>query len=1047
MAEPLNLVTVEQEILSWWKVHKTYEKVKAKNKKNKLFYFLDGPPYTSGKVHIGTAWNKVLKDSVLRYKRMQGFNVYDRAGYDMHGLPIEHKVEAKFGIKNKDEIPKFGVEKFVRECEKFSLENMEAMNKDFMRLGVWMDFEHAYMPITEQSIEAIWWLIAQVHQQERLYAGNRPMTWCPTCASALAKHELDYIELKEPSIYFKFPLEGQQHTYLLIWTTTPWTIPFNEFIMVNPNVNYVWAKVGKDTFVIAKDLADHVFKDLLKESYTIIRECKGAELEALSYAHPYSKELPQQLAMKKKAPKMYTVILSAEFVDTNAGTGLVHAAAGTGVGADYEVAHANKIPAWSEVDDNGAFLPSMGPFAGLRAKFDDAKIIHLFEDRELILAKEKYTHEYPHCWRCHKPAIFKTTTQWFFHVEDLKEKMIHENKTNIAWVPESGFNAFDAWLTNLRDNSITKQRYWGTPLPVWQCTLCKHFEVLSTKKDIEKKSGITLLNLHKPWIDEATYPCSQCKGTMKRIPDVMDVWIDPGCASWISVNYPQEKELFNHLFPADFILEGKDQIRGWFNVLMVCSMLAFKNISFKNVYMHGFVQDALGRKMSKSLGNIISPYEVIDKYGADAFRFYMIGGARAGLDVNYNIEELEAKHRSLNVLWNLHHYLLDLCKLHNVNPTKINLLPGQIGTEEIFMQNLCTISIQKATKHFDNYEIDNVPAVIENLFLSLSRDYIQWKRDAVSEGEDIEVILSTVWNAYLTALTMLAPFCPMITEKIYLNLKQAFGLSLESIHLHQWPVPSKTAVDIELTNTVNLAKEAIGGILAAREKLALGIRWPLKEVFIVPKKKEAITQLQHIEDLIMRQTNVKTIHLVSTFNRLKQSIKPDYKQLGPDFGKKAPMIIAKLSSEDPHTVLDHINKEGYFAFTVDGVPIKIVTKHLIIEQTVESPFVLAQTSQFSIYASGERTDALEAEGYSREIMRRFQQLRKHMGLEKSNSVIAYLQASKEAVDMLKPWKDQIAKRIGAVTFTIGERDPVRQLTHKEEQPIKKENFVFYATKV
>ncbi len=1043
MPEPMNLMKIEEEILSWWKAQNTYHKVKEKGKKGRLFYFLDGPPYTSGKVHIGTAWNKSLKDAVIRYKRMCGFNVYDRAGYDMHGLPIEHKVEAKFGIRHKDEIPTFGVERFVRECEKFSLENMQLIK----RLGVWMDFENAYTPITEESIEAIWWLIKKVHEQKRLYQGERALSWCPNCATALAKHELEYSDVTDTSVYLRFKLKSNPQESFLVWTTTPWTIPFNLCLVVHPDFLYVKCKVDDQIWIIAKDLAEKVIGELMGKSYTVVDEVYGREFLGIEYVAPFSDAFKQIAVAKKTQPKIYTVLLSSEYINLEDGTGVVHFAPGCGE-SDYELCQRHGIKPFNLLDENGVY-PEHPLFGGLVAKKNDKEFAELMKKNGSLIHQLPYLHSYAHCWRCKSAIIYRTTKQWFFHVEDLKEKMVYENKTAIHWIPQSGFNAFDAWLTNLRDNSITKQRYWGTPLPVWQCTTCSYFEVLATKKEIERKSGITLKNLHKPWIDEATYPCEQpaCNGMMKRIADVMDVWIDPGCASWICVNYPREKQLFEKLFPAEFILEGKDQIRGWFNVLMVCSMLAFGKISFRNVYMHGFVQDAQGRKMSKSLGNIISPYEVIDKYGADAFRFYMIGGARAGLDFNYNVEELEAKMRSLNVLWNLHHYLMDLCSLHHIKPAKLETLSAEFGAEERYMRQLNALTIRKATDLFEQYEVDSVLAHVESLFLSLSRDYIQWKRESVSAGEDIECVISTLWQTLHNSIVMLAPFCPMLTEKIYQNLKIAFGLPDESVHMMSWPSVQSTPIDPELQSRVGLAKEAIGGILAAREKLNLGIRWPLKEAVIVAAKPESIAALEELQELIMRQTNIKQVHIVSVFDKLTYSIKPDYKQLGPDFGKKAPAIIAKLLIESSQTILSHIEREGYFSLAADGETYKIVKEHLIVEQQVEPPFVLSQTPQFSIYVSGERTDVLEAEGYAREIMRRFQQLRKSMGLSKPNVIIAYLRCSSELAERLKPWKEPIAKRISASTFDFGERLPVRHFNNHEDQAIKKEMFSFYAQQV
>ncbi|MDD9953138.1 MAG: isoleucine--tRNA ligase [Candidatus Woesearchaeota archaeon] len=1009
-----NFQETQDTVKQFWEKNKIREKVKAKGKGKEQFYFLDGPPYTSGKVHIGTAWNKSLKDEIIRYKRMRGFDVWDRAGYDMHGLPIEHKVQEKHGIKHKDDIPGFGIAKFIEECRKFSVDNMKSMNKDFEDLGVWMDFENAYMPITEQSIESIWWLIKKVHEQGRLYKGKRPMTWCPTCASALAKHELEYEDITDTSIYVKFPLANDPKQFLVIWTTTPWTIPFNQFIMVNPDEEYVKAQVNDEVWIVAKELADHVIKDVAEQDYTINETVKGNALKGTQYTHIYHELLPQYQAMKDDNKKMFTVIPSAEYVDLSAGSGLVHAASGTGVGADYEVAHANGISSWSELDDNGHFEQTMGPFAGMRAKFQDEQLVEKYTEDGHLAGIEKYKHDYPHCWRCHNKAIFKTTEQWFFKVEDLKEKMLAENK-KISWVPQAGFNAFDSWLSNLRDNSITKQRFWGTPLPVWHCDSCEEYDVLATRKEIEEKSGVKPRDLHKPWIDEATYSCA-CGGTKTRIPDVMDVWIDPGCASWYGLEYPTEEQRFKALFPADFILEGIDQYRGWFNVLMVCSMLAFGKRSFNACYVHGFVNDTHGRKMSKSQGNYILPQEVTEKYGADATRYYMIGAANPAIDMKYNFEDLETKFKHLLVFWNMHKYILDL------GPGKTS----EPGFEEQYILSRMHSTIKTATEAMDNYKLNELPGIVEQFLLDLSRTYIQ----LVREKTDKELVAATLATTYKAGLLLFAPVAPFFTEHVYQQLKEPLGWEEESIHLCGWPTFDQKSINEQLEQDVALAKDTIAAILEARDRARLGVRWPVQTVHITcsTEQEQAITRMQ---DLINVQTNVKEL----SFEHVQPNydIKPNAKALGKEFGEKTGDVIGLIKK---HTadITKMLNEEGE-SISIDGIT--LTQQHLNITIEAPEPYTLGTGANMTVYLDTTRTEALDQEGFAREVTRRIQQLRKKAGLVKADRITLEVVASEAIKTAITTHKADIMEKTGVTKLTF-----VEKITHeqKDETTIKGERL-------
>ncbi|HLC66811.1 MAG TPA: isoleucine--tRNA ligase, partial [Candidatus Nanoarchaeia archaeon] len=891
---------LEQDILAHWEKNKTYTKAKAQNKRQKPFYFLDGPPYTSGRVHLGTAWNKALKDMIVRYQRMKGLDVFDRACYDMHGLPIEHKVQEQHKLKTKEDIVTFGMAKFIEECRKFSVENLQLMNQEFTQMGVWLDYENAYMPITDEAIEGIWWLIEQVHQQGRLYEGLRSMTWCGNCATALAKHELEYQPVTDKSIFVKLKVRDKDE-YLIIWTTTPWTIPFNMGVMVHPEFEYVRCSVEDangetETWIVAKALANVFISGAAGKKFKVLETITGEKLKNLEYVHPFEQLLPQYAELRKQGKRIHRVVLSAEHVDTTAGTGLVHCAPGCGP-EDYEVGHREGLPIWNTISETAEFPAEMGIFAEKTARRDDKYFTEVLADANAIVHSTSITHDYPHCWRCHKPVVFRTTKQWFFKVEDLKQQMLAENK-KIQWVPEAAFNAFDSWLANLRDNSITKQRFWGTPLPVWRCDRCAEWEVVNTKKDIEKKWGKRLKDLHKPWIDEAQWKCS-CGGMRTRIPDVMDVWIDPGCISWTALGYPQEKKVFEKLFPADFILEGKDQIRGWFNVLMVCGMLGLGRVSFRAAYMHGFVQDAEGRKMSKSLGNIVAPQEVISQYGADTLRYYTISSAAPGLDLSYNVEDAKAKHRNLTVLWNLHKYVIDLARTLGITPDELSIheLKQVFGTEELYMLSVLHRSIAEITASFVAYQLNEIPLQCEALFLSLSRTYIQLTREKVTSGTDQEkqAVLWVVSETLRNGLVLFAPVCPFITEQMYLNLREAFGWQSESIHLLPWPNALKQFQNAELEQSMDIAQQIITGALAGREKIKRGVRWPMQSLIVVTEDASVIAAVQQLTALIQQQSNVKKIEIQPRLPGVKLTVRGDYGKLGPDFGARSPKIIAKLS--------------------------------------------------------------------------------------------------------------------------------------------------------
>ena len=1030
-----NFKEIEPQILDYWKKKKIVEKKRKKNRTGPKFYFLQGPPYTSGNIHLGHAWNMALKDLVLRYKRMQGFNVWDRMGYDMHGLPTEQKVMAKLNLKDKQDIENFGLKKFQKECKKFCLEMMEKMNEDFLRLGATLDFSDPYQPITKRFMQAEWWLIKKAYEKGRLYQGLRTMHWDAATQSAVAKHELEYKTITDTSIYMKFPHRTRANTFFLIWTTTPWTIPLNLAIMANPDLEYAEVQAGKETWILAKELVPAVMQKAAILDYKILREYKGAQLEGQSYLHPLHIEryLPPEL---QKNPKEFTVLLSSEYVTATDGTGLVHCAPGCGP-EDYEVGHLNHIPPFNCVNEAGIF-DNFGPFNGWRAKLDDRKFIDAIEDSGVLIYKQQYVHEYPHGERSHQPVIFRTTKQWFFKVEDLKEKMIAANE-KVYWCPESGKNAFRSWLENLRDNSITKQRYWGTAVPIWQAGE-NDFLVIGSLEELEKLSGKKVREMHIPDIDKIKI--KRDGKTYTRIPDVLDVWIDAGTASWNCLDYPGNTALFEKLFPADFILEGKDQIRGWYNLLMVASFLAFDQPAFKNVYMHGFVTDVSGVKMSKSVGNIISPYEVMDKHGADVLRYYM-GQTAAGEDINFSWEEGAQKQRNLNILWNLHKLLLALAQENKLNPFKISKkVQRRLGLEERYIISKLHSTLKEVTQLLEQYRLDETIAPLERLFLSMSRTYVQMVREKSSLGDDKdkEKVAYTLGYVLLETLKMAQIMAPFICEAMYLNLREEFRLKEESISHYAWPAIDNAKIDVQLEAHLEVAQEIVQAALHAREKARLGLRWPVQEVLVVSTSPIVQELVVGLRSILTSQVNAKSVRLVETIPGVSLTIKPDYSKFGPAFRKLSPRIIAEMATVSPESVLSSIEKSGFYVLHIDGKEVRITREMLSIERSVPAPFIDSSFSQGAVYLNSTRTLELEAEGFAREVMRNVQQLRKKAGLQKLDRIRLMIKASAMMRPILEKWSPEIRQKVGADELHIMAEEPAQSYEYTEAFTVKEEAF-------
>jgi len=1006
--EPL---VVEEEVLTYWEKESIYKEAKKRVSNGKKFYFLDGPPYANGKVHVGTAWNKSLKDAFLRYKRKKGFNVFDRAGYDMHGLPVEHATEKELGLEDKEAIKRYGEKRFIEACRSLALRNMEIMNKDFKRLGVWMDFDNAYKTIDREFILGEWWLIKKAEEKGRLYEAYKTMHWCSHCGTALAKHELEYKTVTDDSIFIKFKIKDKENEYLLVWTTTPWTLPFNLGVMVNPEMEYVKVEVEhngkKERWIIAKALMNTVIGGVLGKKYKLIEEFKGEEIEGLRYEPVIpTKPLLEAVKNSKKPENAFTVLLSSEYVTPTAGTGLVHCAPGCGP-EDYEVGYKYGLPIFNNLNEEGYFPEEMEWLAGFKAKKDDKKIIKYLKEKDILLAIEPVEHEYAHCWRCKNPVIFRTTKQWFFKIEDLKEKLLEFNR-KVKWVPDwSGSKQFASWLENLRDNTITRQRYWGAPVPIWRCKNCDHYEIIASDKEAEKLGGKLPEDLHKPEIDKVVLKCPKCGGEMHRIPDVLDVWIDAGTTSWNAIGYPKKEELFKEMYPPEFILEGKDQIRGWFNLLMIASIIALDKPGFRACYMHGFINDAKGRKMSKSLGNYILPKEVIEKYGADTLRYYFIGGTNPGLDLNYNDEDAKIRYRNLNILWNLKNYLIDIKNTYNVKPRMIEeIKDDELDIEDKYLLSKTERAIKLAGEALEEYRISDVPGIIEEAFLSMSRDYVKLVREKiVNSKEEREKKLGLMLYSYSRIINAFSIIAPFITEKIYQDLKKELKefsklemFKEKSIHLYPWPEPVEKYINEELEQEIDSSMDIVTAINSAREKAGIKKRWPIAKVVVIPFKESIM------KEIIARMGNTKSVE-----ERKLEELRVEINNV-EEIKKIAGVEIEKETRE----------KEKKLEALTNGL--RIVDKNgvetIIPPEQIQVSIKGIELPEWSISPSGiviiekKQDPELVKEAISREIIRRIQYERKKQGLVKTQKIKAWINTSGMAREAVDQYIEEIKEKCG-----------------------------------
>ncbi|WP_322792378.1 isoleucine--tRNA ligase [Bellilinea sp.] len=1004
----LNIVLMEEGVLRFWKKNQIFRKSLEQREGCPEYVFYEGPPTANGKPGVHHVLARAFKDVFPRYKTMQGFHVNRRGGWDTHGLPVEIEVEKKLGFTNKQQIEDFGIARFNELCRESAFSYIQEWEKLTDRIAFWVDLETAYITYTNDYIESVWWILKNFWEKGLLYQGFKVVPYCPRCGTPLSDHEVaqGYDEATDPSVFIRLPLVDEPDTSLLVWTTTPWTLPANVAVAAHPEETYVvierdLEEGGSEKLILAEALLEKVFDG---QPYRLVKKMKGKSLRGKRYQPLFTFVPPDK-------PAHYVVL--GDFVTTEDGTGLVHMAPAFGA-EDMSAALEFDLPILMTVAPDGTFISDVRPWAGVFVKDADPLITEDLRQRGLLFRSGTYTHTYPFCWRCDTPLLYYARPTWYIRTSQFKERMVELNE-QINWYPghiKSG--RFGNWLANNIDWALGRERYWGTPLPVWECEQCKHQECIGSVSELSQKTGRDLsgLDLHRPHVDEVFYSCPQCGGKMRRVPELIDVWFDSGSMPYAQWHYPFEnQEIFARQYPADYICEAVDQTRGWFYSLHAISTLLNDQVSFKNVICLGLILDGKGEKMSKSRGNVADPWDVLNKHGADAMRWYLYTASPPGQERRYSSELVSEVVRNFTLtLWNTYSFFVTYANLDGWKPDA-SVVPQYSDLDRWLRSSLHTL-VRDVTAAMENYDVLGATRPIETFVDQLSNWYLRrsrrrfWKSES---DEDKRAAYATLYEALVTISKLLAPTMPFMAEELYQNLVRSVDETTpESVHLARWPEYDPLVIDERLNREMALVMKLASVGHAARNKANRKVRQPLAEAAFSVGTAEEMRVVETYADLLEDELNVKKVRVLdTTAEAVAYSLNPLPKQLGQKYGSKFPAIRKALLEMDAESAAKKLLTGQSLDVEVDGETFTILPEEVEVRATAREGFAVASEGAYLAALVTDLTPELVKEGLAREFVRRVQDLRKQADLDISDRIRLYYTATPLLTEAVEEFSNYI----------------------------------------
>ena len=1019
----LNFVDREKAVEKFWEDNDIFKKSMEHRKEGETYTFYDGPPTANGKPHIGHVETRTIKDMIPRYRTMKGYMVPRKAGWDTHGLPVELEVEKMLGLDGKEQIEEYGLAPFIDKCKE-SVWKYKGMWEDFSRtVGFWADMDNPYVTYDDNFIESEWWALKTIWDKGLLYKGFKIVPYCPRCGTPLSSHEVaqGYKAVKERSAIVRFKVKGED-AYFLAWTTTPWTLPSNVALCVNPEETYLKVKAADGyTYYIAKALADKVLGGLAEEgkaAYEVLETYVGKDLEYKEYEPLYKCAGDAAEKQKKKAH----FVTCDDYVTMTDGTGIVHIAPAFGeddsrIGRNYE------LPFVQFVDGKGD-LTAETPYAGKFVKDADPLVLKDLDAEGKLFDAPKFEHDYPFCWRCDTPLIYYARESWFIKMTAVKDDLVRNNKT-INWIPASiGEGRFGNWLENIQDWGVSRNRYWGTPLNIWECE-CGHQHSIGSREELYKMSGnekAKTVEFHRPYIDEITITCPECGKQMKRVPEVIDCWFDSGAMPFAQHHYPFEnKELFEQQFPANFISEAVDQTRGWFYSLLAESTLLFNKAPYKNVIVMGHVQDENGQKMSKSKGNAVDPFNALETYGADAIRWYFYTSSAPWLPKRFSGKAVqEGQRKFMGTLWNTYAFFVLYANIDNFDASKYTLEYDKLPVMDKWLLSKLNSTVAEVDSNLDQYRIPEAAKALQDFVDEMSTWYVRRSRERFwAKGMEQDKINAymTLYTALVTICKAAAPMIPFMTEDIYQNLVRSNDASApESIHLCDFPVVNKDHIDKKLEEDMEDVLDAVVMGRACRNEAAIKNRQPISRMYI----KADFTLSEFYQEIIEDELNVKEVVFTDDVRDFTSyTFKPQLRTVGPKYGKQLGGIQKHLAALDGNAAMDELNADGALKFDVDGVAVELTKDDLLIDMAQKEGYVSQEDNKMTVVLDTNLTPELVEEGFVYEIISKIQTMRKESGFEVTDHIRVSINGNDRLSEIARKNKDAISGKVLADELTSG----------------------------